>query len=173
MTVHDFTNSLELSHKHADSPWWKEVYRQAFPTMVEMVNVRNDGWAQRGGIDRQVILADGTVIKIDEKVRAKTYDDFCLEYWSNGERQTRGWAVKELTCDFIAYAFAPARTCYLLPFQLLRRCCVDHEHEWAAQYQKIPARNHTYTTWSIAVPIPVVLDAIKDAMVIHWAERAA
>lgn len=58
---HDFLTSLALSQTYADAPWWLDLYRQAFPTLVSAVCVRDDGWAQRGGIDRVLTLACGRV----------------------------------------------------------------------------------------------------------------
>ena len=48
--IHQFRESLELSHQFSDAPWWMEVYRAAFPDLAAAVCVRDDGWAQRGGI---------------------------------------------------------------------------------------------------------------------------
>lgn len=172
---HVFADSLTTSHAHADAPWWPVVYKLAFPSMTDTRNMRSDGWAQRAGIDRYVDLADGTSIKIDEKVRAKDYPDILLERWSSRESQKPGWMQKSLSCDFIAYAFIPTETCYLLPFQVLRRVWREQGREWIAKaearadgFAVVLAENPTYTTESIAVPIPVLLDAIRDALVIHW-----
>src|ERR1043165_1536712 len=121
MTVHDFNESLAKSHAEQDAPYWQIVYRKAFGDRLQTIqNVRNDGWAQRGGIDRLLMLTDGTVLKVDEKVREKDWPDVLLEIWSDRDRRKEGWALKDLTCDFIAYAFVPSQTCYLFPWQLLR-----------------------------------------------------
>lgn len=173
MTTHNFRDSLAWSEQYSDAPWWWDVYSQAFPTLENMLCVRRDGWAQRGGIDRLLVLADGTTLKVDEKARAKDWPDFCIEYWSDIERRIPGWAVKELTCDYVAYAFVPSQTCYLLPFQLLRRAAIDNKAEWAEKYPRIDAKNNGYTTASLAVPIAVLLNAIRDCMVIRWQQVAA
>jgi hypothetical protein len=80
---------------------------------------------------------------------------------------------KELSCDFIAYAFVQSETCYLLPFQTLRRAWLQHGEDWVRKYRRVEAQNVGYTTVSVAVPIPVLLDAIRDAMVISWALEEA
>ena len=172
-TTHVFRDSLAFSESLADEPWWWDVYSQAFPTLENTVYVRKDGWAQRAGIDRLLVLADGTTLKVDEKGRRKDWPDFCIEYWSDIERRVPGWAVKEATTDYVAYAFVPSRTCYLLPFQLLRRAAIDRKDEWAGKYKRIDAKNKGYTTASLAVPIDVVLAAITDCMVIRWKQVAA
>lgn len=170
--IHDFRQSLEMSQAQADSPWWNDVYRNAFPDLQSAVNVRNDGWAQRGGIDRVLTLASGKTLTVDEKVRDKDWPDFCLEYWSSVEHKTRGWIAKDLACDFIAYAFIPSATCYLLPFQTLRRAWRENANDWVRRHRKIEAKNKGYTTVSVGVPIHEVFEAMNDAMRVKWNHAA-
>jgi hypothetical protein len=66
MTIHDFQERLDFSHAYADAPWWRDVYRAAFPGFATWVSVREDGWAQRGGIDRVITLKSGRTITVDE-----------------------------------------------------------------------------------------------------------
>jgi hypothetical protein len=119
--VHDFATSLALSNSYTDADWWMQIYRRAFPTLISAVSVRDDGWARRGGIDRVLTLASGRVYTVDEKVRTNDWPDILLEQWSDEERRKPGWVQKPLACDFIAYAFAPSRRCYLLPVVPLQR----------------------------------------------------
>jgi hypothetical protein len=180
MRVHDFQESLELSASYAEAPWWEDVYRQAFSDFGSMQYVREDGWSQRGGIDRAVILKSGKVFWIDEKVRTEDWPDFLLERYSDQQRKTDGWAKKDLACDYIAYAFIPSSTCYLLPFQQVRLAVATYGQQWlrAAEekrpgYRIIEAQNNGYITESIAVPREVLLDALVDVMTIHWLRSAA
>lgn len=168
MTVHSFRESLARSNTYTDADWWPEVYREAFPTMQAMVCVRNDGWAQRGGIDRVLTLECGRTVTVDEKVREKDYGDILLEYWSNKERRVHGWVCKPLACDFIAYAVAPTKTCYLLPVLTLRRAWRLCGPEWVKTHKVCEARNEGYTTVSVAVPVGAVMDALKDASIVTW-----
>lgn len=170
MTVHQFTKSLAWSHQWDDAPWWDAVYRSAFPRFHSMQSVREDGWAQRGGIDRLVHLTDGTAIKIDEKVREKDWPDILLEVWSDKARRHPGWIKKSLTCDYIAYAFVPSATCYLLPFLPLQRAYEQNKHRWANDpgCRTVSAQNQGYVTVSVAVPIHLLLDAIRDSLVVSW-----
>src|SRR3954469_7630494 len=95
-SAHDFFEQLEFSHECADAPFWEVVYRRAFPNLAALVNVRKDGWAQRGGIDRQLILSSGRAIAVDEKVRKRSWPDFALERWSDRDRRVPGWVQKPL-----------------------------------------------------------------------------
>lgn len=180
MTVHNFKESLKKSEQYVDAPWWLDVYREAFPTLQAHVSVREDGWAQRAGIDRVLTLECGRTITVDEKVRERDYGDILLEYWSNAERQIRGWVCKPLACDFIAYAVAPTSTCYLLPTLTLRSAWRKNAEKWISLgrqkkdgFQWCPAKNGTYTTVSVAVPKDVLMTAMRDAMVVSWSKEAA
>jgi hypothetical protein len=168
MTVHTFARSLALSSEQADNPIWQQVYRKAFPSLAAATCVRQDGWAQRGGIDRVLVLASGKTLNVDEKVRAVDYGDVLLEYWSNAERRVPGWVAKDLACDYIAYAVLPTRRCYLLPFNTLRLVWRDNCSVWVGRYPRVNADNGTYTTVSVAVPKEVLFDALRDAMTIEW-----
>ncbi len=168
MTIHNFSNSLAKSHAHADASWWLDVYRAAFPDLASAVCVRNDGWAQRGGIDRVLTLKSGKTLSVDEKVRDKVYPDICLEYWSDRDCKTPGWVAKDLATDFIAYAFVPSRMCYLLPFQTLRLAWRANHREWIKKHPKIVAKNEGWVTVSVGVPIPVLMEALSNAMVVMW-----
>lgn len=171
-TVHDFKESLERSNSYVDAPWWLDVYREAFPSLQSTVSVRNDGWAQRGGIDRVLTLASGKTLTVDEKVREEVWPDILLEYWSDRDRKVRGWVAKDLACDFIAYAFVPSRECYLIPFQTLRRAWKEHCEEWVANHRRVEANNGRYVTVSVAVPTGELMNALADAMLVSWGKAA-
>lgn len=179
MTTHNFTDSLSVSRRYTEEPWWEEVYRKAFPSFLSMADIRKDGWAQRGGIDRVVTLASGRTYTVDEKVRRENYDDILLEYWSDIDRRKLGWVAKDLACDFIAYAFAPTKRCYLLPFATLRLAWKNCGDQWVKQgeartagFREVRAENSEdgrhWTTVSVACPIPVLMAALKEAMIIRW-----
>jgi hypothetical protein len=70
---HDFNENLEWSKIQATLPLWEEVYRKRFQNIAAIVYVNNNGWAQKAGIDRQIILESGRVYEIDEKCRRKYY----------------------------------------------------------------------------------------------------
>lgn len=171
-TVHNFQESLERSNNYTDAPWWVDVYRAAFPDLKSAVCVRDDGWAQRGGIDRVLTLGSGKTLSVDEKVREEDWPDILLEYWSDQGRKVPGWVAKELACDFIAYAFVPSQTCYLLPFQTLRQAWRRNCKSWVSQYKRVEANNGRYLTVSVAVPTDILLSALTDAMQVSW-RRAA
>ena len=179
MTVHDFQTSLARSKAYEDAPWWGEVYRRAFPDLQASVSVRNDGWAQRGGIDRVLTLGSGRTVTVDEKVREKDWGDFALERWSDRERRVPGWIQKPLACDFIAYAFVPSQTCYLLPFLSLKRAWTLHGRHWIENaeaerfgYKIAVAPNRTYSTECVCVPRDDLFTALTDAMSVSWKEAA-
>lgn len=173
--THEFNKSLELSHKNEDALWWPAIYGKAFPGYLSSVSVRDDGWAQRGGIDRVITLKSGKTVTVDEKVRSASYGDIALEQWTDHEKRKPGWIQKELACDYIAYAFVPDERCYLLPFLALRRAWLENGREWiqrakasAGGYRVVDARNPGYVTRSIAVPIPDLLSSVAQALLVDW-----
>jgi hypothetical protein len=173
VTVHDFDDSLSYSHNQSGQPWWEDVYRRAFPLFDSMQDLRGDGWWQRAGIDRKINLTNSRSVLIDEKVRRRDYGDVLLEYVSNDATNAAGWIAKPLACDYIAYAFEPTCTCLLLPFQELRRAWDIHGRDWHRVYGGRRAKNNGYSTWSCPVPTDVLLDALRDSMVIGWEKEAA
>ena len=164
MVEHRFADSLALSAHYAESGWWLDVYRRAMPRLASAVSVREDGWAQRGGIDRLLTLTCGRTFSIDEKVRTREWPDILLEQWSDEQRRSPGWVQKPLACDFIAYAFAPSGTCYLLPVVPLQRAWRQHGREWLALYGTRRAKNPGYTSVGVPVPRDVLLSSIAAAM---------
>lgn len=168
LTAHNFADSLARSHAQANAPWWIEVYRLAFPSLASAVSVRDDGWAQRGGIDRVITLASGRTITVDEKVREKDWPDVLLERWSDEARRAPGWVQKPLACDFIAYAFIPSCTCLLLPTLTLQRAWRLFGREWSEKYGTVRAQNNGYVTASVPVPRDALMAALSDAMKIVW-----
>lgn len=168
--MNDFNECLAMSHAASDLPFWGEVYNKAFTTMVAMIDHREDGEHQRAGIDRSLILANSKQILVDEKVRwrnkitGKVYEDIALEYVSNDTRNAPGWVCKDLRADYIAYAIAPLGRCYLLPVPQLQSAWADRGELWKSTYSTLRARNHSYTTLSVGVPVHEVFSAIGKAL---------
>jgi hypothetical protein len=167
-TIHKFSRSDAGASVHADSDWLRAAYKRIFPDLVAAPRIKADGWAQRGGIDRLLMLSSGRVISVDEKFREEEYQDFCLEYISDISRSTPGWIEKDLACDFISYVFVNSRRVYLLPVVLLRLAWLANRPAWIDRYRRIEAHNfergRSWKTVSVAVPIDVVFTALTDAM---------
>lgn len=184
--IHSFDERLAYSHAQADQPWWDLIYRQAFPDMVASADLRHDGWHQRAGRDRAIVLSSGRTIYVDEKVRSEHYEDVLVEVWSvypnNGGAPYApvagaelGWARKVLDCDWLAYAFEPSQTCHLFPFLGLRAAFERQRLGWIEQatqringFRWVLAPNGRYKTVSIAVPTAVLGSAIANAMTVSW-----
>lgn len=113
-----------------------------------------------------ITLASGRVFTIDEKVRTNDWPDILLERWSDEERGNPGWIQKPLACDFIAYAFAPSRRCYLLPVVPLQRAWRLNGRLWIDRYGERFAMNPGYRSSNVPVPIKTLMSAIAAAMVL-------
>lgn len=173
MRSHDFDKSLSKSHAAEDLPFWEEVYRKAFPTFAAMISHRQDGYWQRLGVDRSVILQSSKQIKIDEKVRFRNangqiYDDILVEIWSDERRKVPGWGQKELQADYIAYAIAPLGRCYLLPVIQLQKAVKERWDLWHQIGRHVPAYNRSgdreWVTKSLALPVAEVFSAIGSCL---------
>lgn len=168
--VNDFNECLEMSHEADKLPFWHDVYKKAFPSMVEMVNHRQNGWHQMAGIDRSIVLDTSKQILVDEKVRGrnkktgKVYRDISLEHISNDKTGALGWVCKPLACDYIAYAIAPLGLCYILPVNQLQIAWSKNKEEWIQAYKERPAKNRNYNTWFVPVPVNVVFKAIGQQL---------
>jgi hypothetical protein len=173
MKIHNFNDSLAFSKAHTKSPWWDACYKKAFPTLLQSITVDNDGWAQRSGIDRILMLECGRVIKVDEKVREKDYGDILLEIYSDMRAKKYGWAIKSLDCEFIAYAIAPANKCYLFPTLILQKTLRDNKEKWKklareglSGFSFKEAKNTNWTTLNLAVPSNILMESMKDSLLI-------
>lgn len=164
--IHDFRERLAWSEQASTEPFWDAVYRKAFPNLVNHMPCLGDTASQRQGIDRVIHLSNGKTLYVDEKKRDRVYDDFFLEYVSVDRTRAPGWMEKDLSIDYLAYAFMPTRRCYLLPWLMLRRAWLAHKELWMDTYQHKPGENDGYVTWGVCVPIRVVQSAVRSAWII-------
>jgi hypothetical protein len=164
--IHAFSESLALSERYSEADWWLKLYRRAFPRLRSAVSVREDGWAQRGGVDRVLTLACGRTYTVDEKIRTADWPDILLEQWSDEQRRKPGWVQKPLACDFIAYAYAPSGICFLLPVAPLQRAWRQHGRSWLKLYGTRRAANPGYVSVNVPVPRGVLVHAMAEAMML-------
>jgi len=175
VSVHDFKESLAFSHSFEDHPIWSVVYKKAFPEMIDFISYKQDGFWQREGIDRGVILSNTKQIFIDEKVRGrnkktgKVYEDIALEYLSDEGRNKPGWICKPLRADYIAYLIAPLGICHLLPVIQLQSAWVHNGDSWKSQVKyHIRSENKGYTTVSVPVEPKILYKAIGQQLRVNF-----
>jgi hypothetical protein len=165
--VNDFRKDLAFSENASNESFWQDIYEVAFPSMVCAVACSGDTASQRLGIDRLVHLSSGRTLRIDEKVRRVVYEDILIEYLSNDVTGAPGWIEKELQIDYLAYAFLPTETVYLLPWDLLRRAWRRNKNNWLNKYKTIRAQNPGYVTLSVAVPIRTLRIEVANASMVR------
>lgn len=165
--IHDFYERLAFSINHVNEPFWMAVYEKAFPQMECAMPVTSKSQGQYLGIDRVIYLDSGKTLYIDEKLREKDYPDIALEYISNDQSGSPGWIEKDLLIDYMAYAFLPSQRCYLFDWLMLRRAWLAFKDIWKDEYFNVPAKNVGYTTWSVAIPINVLLREVKNSSIIQ------
>jgi hypothetical protein len=162
--VHSFEERRLWSRSMSGQLWFGETYRRAFGEGFTMQTIEDDGWAQRAGIDRMLVLPCGRSFGIDEKVREKEYGDVLLEFMSDKARKQPGWVVKPLLAEYIAYAVAPSGRCHLFPTLTLQRAWRHLGEGWKRRYGVIDVLNTSWVTLCVPVPTAVLFDAIRDAM---------
>lgn len=166
MKIHSFNESLNQANSIDDS-FWLEIYKKHFRDFSAMVSHSGDGYWQRLGIDRTIVLKTGQIFYVDEKIRYTEYNDILLEIWSSLEDRIEGWIEKDLLADYIAYAFKKSGRCYFLPVIPLKKVWRDNGEKWFDIYPKPEAVNSQYgrkwTTTSIAIPIDVLFTAIMNS----------
>jgi hypothetical protein len=172
MSVHNFDESLRLSHAQGEEGHWRAVYQQFFTNFHQMVDMRHDGEHQRRGIDRIVILANGQKVNIEEKYSTYKYPTILLERWSNQAAKKPGWAQKELEADWLAYAQLPNAKTFMLPWRAVRKAWLTNGKSWLEEYNVIEARNQGYVTECIAVPDQVLLRAVASCMEVPWVSHS-
>lgn len=164
--VNNFNECLARSHAASDLPFWKDVYLEAFPQMVDMHDMRQNGYWQPAGVDRRLILSPMGEVFVDEKVRGRNrisgivYEDIALEFVSNTKTGAAGWVCKPLMANYIAYAIVPLGKCFLLPVIPLQEAWRRNGGEWRQKYKQRSARNNGYETLFCPVPESALMPAI-------------
>jgi hypothetical protein len=166
--MNDFQTSYSIAENGKLEPFWSQVYSTAFPNMVNQMHGK-DGkcQSQTYGVDRIIYLENGKTITVEEKVRTTTRDDILLEYISNDNKNTPGWMEKDLSVDYLAYAFLPTQTVYLFDWRMLKLAWNKNKSNWLSKYFIAKAPNEYYTTYSVCVPIKKLLESCKEASVIR------
>ena len=137
--------------------------------MTAIISHRQDGWHQRAGVDRSVILANSKQILVDEKARRiKNTGDIMLEYVSNDRTNAPGWVEKSLKCDYIAYAFMPSGIAFLLPVNQLQTAWLKNKLIWLQKYRTRAAINNSCKTLNCPVPINELYSAIGQCLRINF-----
>lgn len=165
---HDFSDSYKLAEDGKCEPFWNEVYKKAFPNLIN--HMRGADYAcvsQSNGIDRVIFLDNGKVLTIDEKIRAKFYPDIALEFISNDKTNAPGWIEKDLSIDYLAYAFIDKKQAFLFDWNMLKRAWAYWKEDWKERYFIAKAPNKHYNTLSVCVPIDVLIMAVSRASVIQ------
>ena len=169
--IHDFNQQLTWSEEQSCEPFWSAVYKKAFPTMVNHMLGSGDTKSQRMGIDRVILLSNGKTLHIDEKKRREVYSDILLEFVSVDTTGAPGWIEKDLSIDYLAYAFMPTKRCFLFDWLMLRRAWQAFGERWKNEHRIVPAQNKGYKTFSVAVPIPVLQQAVRTAAIIDVSQE--
>ncbi len=166
--MNNFQDQLAYSEQASDEGFWDKVYKKAFPDMAfSVLNTAGKSMSQNLGIDRIIHLKSGKTLYIDEKKRKAKWNDILLEYKSNSNKDINdGWMNKQLHIDYLAYAFMSTKEVYLFDWQTLRRVWLENGKEWAKAYTRKEADNGYYKTYSLPIPINVLMKEMNNAIVV-------
>jgi hypothetical protein len=165
--MNNFKEDLEFAETGKNDPFWKEVFKKAFPNMTEcMRNTKGKCKSQQDGVDWIIYLENHKTITADAKLRREQWKDIALEYISNDRKNTPGWMEKDLCIDYLAYGFFNVKTVYLFDWRMLKRAWDHYKEIWKKQYQNIKALNEGYRTHSVCVPIDVLITKASLASII-------
>lgn len=173
MTVHQFGDDLDSAAGESRRAYWLEFYGKAFPDFYRLVDVPADGPAQRHGIDRRVVLRDGTQHRIQEKFRRDYWGDVLIEEWSDVERRVPGWSKKSAAAyDFLAYVIPSRRYGLLFPWPIFRQTLLQFGREWSrVAVHKFAESQHNGRRWrtdNFPVDTAVLLKRVEGSREIHW-----
>jgi hypothetical protein len=143
-----FAESLAISNHYSQDKVWENIYKSVFSNFHAMVDYSHNGIHQKRGVDRIILLKDGTAFKVDEKIRVKAFDDIALEYASvvrNGKIEALGWVCDpEKDSDYIAYAVNPLGSGYIFPYKDLKRAWITYGEAWIQKYRQRYHKGCTY-----------------------------
>ena len=160
--MNDFQKDLEYSLDAREDKVFDNFYFRVFNNLSWIETIK-DLPRQKEGIDKVLHFKNGKQVLIDEKKRRKDYGDILLEEWSIVESKKKGWTGDpNKKTDYIVYAIMPSSKVYLLPYLLLQSAWRKHYKEWKDTYKTIYARNATYNTSSLCIPVEILLASIKE-----------
>lgn len=163
MKLNNFETDLRYSLENNYDRRINRYYYKVFPEL-DKIGVVESIELQRKGIDKVLQMKSGKKILVDEKKRRKDYGDILLEEYSNWETRRPGWLGRGHYTDYIVYVIVETGKVYLLPFLILQKAWRDNYAGWKRNYRTIQARNQTYTTTSLCIPIDILFRALEKAM---------
>ena len=166
--MNDFKECYDIAESGKLEPFWDATYKFAFPNMTNQMKGRSGKCnSQNSGVDRIIYLENGKTVTVEEKVRTTSYPDIAIEYVSNDTTNSPGWIEKDLSVDYLAYAFLPIKTVYLFDWRMLKLTWKRNKDAWLSKYFIAHAQNEYYTTLSVCIPIDTLLESCKESSIIR------
>ena len=130
MLTHNF--AIDLAAEKTYDKFWIPHYKNIFRNALKFETV-TDIPSQKLGIDR-IVHYNHKIIKTQDKLRLKNYNDFCFELWSDEASQKLGWSEQNLDCDILLYGIYPADIVYYFNWETLKSVWTTNRIEWIAKY---------------------------------------
>jgi len=134
MQYHSFKSDNAKSLRWENSDWLKNSIHEIFPDLEE-IETETRKTHQKAGIDAWLVRTSGEQT-IDYKFRQRhcgVEPDVALEIFSDEQKATPGWAMKNGATDWIGYVFMPSLAVWILDFKAVRRALAAHFGEWCTK----------------------------------------
>ena len=155
----DLNYSLDITRNEDFDKFYYKTWGNQIK-FIEYMDFETHKQEQLKGIDKRIILKNGAVITIDEKVRRIDYKDIFIELISNTKTGKWGW-LYYTTSDYIMYYIEPTRKVYRIPFELLKLAWIENKAVWLKKY-KIQCCN---LSKGICIPTAILLNSMSGQMV--------
>lgn len=163
--INYFKNNLKESEMYE-----KELNEFYMKNVKDIKKVKTVKFDQKGikfqlsGIDKVIVLKNKKVLKIEEKIRFKTYNvlDLFLEDTANTTINSPGWITdnKKVT-DILVYYIVPLNMIYVMNFKKLQSIYKIKRQEWLSMYCWTYSKNKNYETKGLCVPMEELEQYIK------------
>ena len=174
-----FRNQLNDSYEKVWNDLMNAFYKRFFEN-VESIRVHDiksddketkieDKKKQKQGVDKTILLKDGTEILVEEKFREAKYwpnrlTDILLEYISIDTKDIPGWVYTSKSDYLVILYKHPLEMneseIYVLPFKSIRKWVNTHNEEFMA-CKDIVATNTNWRTISKEVPLEMIMRMIE------------
>jgi hypothetical protein len=161
--VNTWADTSEKCNDPKTNSKMEEYYYTLLENLMEIIPVpqKEKSFAQQHGIDKIFVFIDGTLGKVEEKIRYQVYDDILIEIESNNTKHTRGWIYSDYMCNIIVYYIAPIEKMFIFDWKSFKAMWDKFGEEWKLKYGIVTAMNNGYYSSNVPVPIDVVLQHLN------------
>lgn len=175
----DFQVDYDKTDKPELDKVLKDYYQILIPDFYDITRTKPNGFEvgckfQIHGMDKIVLLANGELHGIEEKIRFPRftqwgepiyYSDILIEHKSNTSNGKYGWVDAPYWCKWFTYYNMPIGKIYVFLWTELQSAWKKNELSWIVKYGTKVADNGNYDTLNTPVPEDVILPLCPSTLV--------